>query len=50
VLLRQRGRDLEHLHPDDVQTFLFEAAKHAAHQAALHAVGLEQDQSAFHLM
>src|SRR5690606_40269909 len=48
VLPRQFGRDTQHLHADDVETFFFEASDHSPHQPPLNAVRLEENQSALH--
>ncbi len=49
VLLGQRRRNAHHLQGHDIETFIFEPTQHAAGQAALNAVGLEQNQRAFHV-
>ena len=44
----QFGRDPHQLHGGDVQPLIFEPGDYPAHQAALDAIGLEQNEGAFH--
>ena len=48
VAFGQLGRHAHHFHGDDVQPFFFKAGDNPAGQAALHAVGFQQDQCSFH--
>jgi hypothetical protein len=48
MFTRQRWGDLEHPHPDDIETFSFESPDDFADQPALNTVWLEQYESGFH--
>ena len=48
VHLRQFRRDAHHLHGEEIQTLILEAADDAAHQSPLDAVGLEKNEGALH--